>query len=260
MATESAVAPKVTLYWLDKSRAQRFIWLLEECNVDYDIEILKRTAEMLAPPELKKIHPLGKSPVVSITAPGRTDPLVLAESGFITEYLTDHFAPHLAPKKYEDGKEGPGLETEEWLRYHFFMHYAEGSLMALMVTNLIFSFLKGDKIPFFIRPITSSIVTRFEAMYFKPNFKTHFDFLESQLATAPNGGGFLCGDKLTAVDILMSFPLQAGQKRLKIINATDYPKLNAYVDKLEGMDGFKRSVERIEKETGESYTTMMGAE
>lgn len=94
---------------------------------------------MLAPPELKKVHPLGKSPVVGITAPGRTDPLILAESGFITEYLTEHFAPHLAPKRYEDGKEGPGLETEEWIRYHFFLHYAEGSLMALMVTNLIFS-------------------------------------------------------------------------------------------------------------------------
>jgi glutathione S-transferase len=120
--------------------------------------------------------------------------------------------------------------------------------------------LKGDKIPFFIRPITGSIVTRFEAMYFKPNFKTHFDFLESQLASAPNGGGFLCGKDLTAVDILMSFPLQAGQKRLKMINATDYPKLNAYVNKLESMDGYKRSVERIEKETGESYSTMMGAE
>jgi glutathione S-transferase len=97
-------------------------------------------------------------------------------------------------------------------------------------------------------------------MYFKPNFKTHFDFLESQLTTAPNGGGFLCGKDLTAVDILMSFPLQAGQKRLKMINATDYPKLNAYVNKLESMDGYKRSVERIEKETGESYSTMMGAE
>lgn len=94
---------------------------------------------MLAPPELKKVHPLGKSPVVGITAPGRTDPLILAESGFITEYLTEHFAAHLAPKRYEDGKEGPGLETEEWIRYHFFLHYAEGSLMALMVTNLIFS-------------------------------------------------------------------------------------------------------------------------
>lgn len=97
-------------------------------------------------------------------------------------------------------------------------------------------------------------------MYFGPNFKTHFDFLESQLATAPNGGGFLCGKDLTAADILMSFPLQAGQKRLKMINATDYPKLNAYVNKLESMNGYKRSVERIEKETGESYTTMMGAE
>jgi len=234
---------------------------------------------MLAPPELKKIHPLGKSPVVKIDAPGRTDPLTLAESGFITEYLTEHFAPHLAPKKYEDGKQGPGLETEEWLRYRFFMHYAEGSLMALMVTNLIFScklpyfyviwnlysltplaVLKGDKIPFFLRPITSGIYSKFESMYFAPNFKTHFDFLESQLATAPNGGGFLCGKDLTAVDILMSFPLQAGQKRLKMINATDYPKLDAYVNKLESMDGCKRSVERIEKETGESYTTMMGAE
>jgi glutathione S-transferase len=97
-------------------------------------------------------------------------------------------------------------------------------------------------------------------MYFKPNFKTHFDFLESQLASAPNGGGFLCGKDLTAADILMSFPLQAGQKRLKMINATDYPLLNAYVNKLEATDGFKRSIERIEKETGESYSTMMGAE
>ncbi|KAH0292071.1 hypothetical protein M436DRAFT_75162 [Aureobasidium namibiae CBS 147.97] len=258
MATESA--PKVTLYWLEKSRAQRIIWLLEECNVDYNIEILKRTSGMLAPPELKKIHPLGKSPVVKINAPGRTSPVTLAESGFITEYLTEHFAPHLLPKRYEDGKQGPGLETEEWLRYRFFMQYAEGSLMALMSTNLIFSFLKGDKIPFFLRPITSGIYSKFDGMYFGPNFKTHFDFLESQLATAPNGGGFLCGKDLTAVDILMSFPLQAGQKRLKIINATDYPKLNAYVNKLESMDGYKRSVERIEKETGERYTTMMGAE
>ncbi|KAI5242743.1 hypothetical protein E4T42_07571 [Aureobasidium subglaciale] len=251
------MSPKVTLYWLDKSRAQRFIWLLEECNVDYNIEIFKRTPEMLAPPELKKVHPLGKSPVIGIHAPGKTEPTILAESGFITEYLTEHFAPHLAPKRYEEGKEGPGLETEEWLRYRFFMHYAEGSLMALMVTNLIFSMLKGDKIPFFLRPVTGAIAGRVDAAYFKPNFKTHFDFLEQQLATAPNGGGFLCGKDLTAADILMSFPMQAGQKRLKMINATAYPKLNEYVNKLDSMPGYKRSIERIEKESGESYTVMM---
>lgn len=245
--------PKVTLYWLDKSRAQRFVWLLEECNVDYNIEVFKRGPDMLAPASLKKVHPLGKSPVVGITAPGRTEPLILAESGFMTEYLTDHFAPHLAPKRYAEGKEGPGLETEEWLRYRFFMHYAEGSLMALMVTNVVFSFLKGDKIPFYIRPLTKAIVGQVDSVYFKPNFTTHFDFLESQLATSPNGGEYLCGKELTAVDILMSFPLQAGQKRLKMINAEKYPKLNAYVNRLEASEGWKRSVVRIEKETGKPF-------
>jgi glutathione S-transferase len=74
--------------------------------------------------------------------------------------------------------------------------------------------------------------------------------LESQLATSPGGGDFLCGKELTAVDILMSFPLQAGQKALKMINAEKYPKLNAYVNRLDNMEGWKRSVERIEKETG----------
>ena len=81
--------------------------------------MFKRSSDMLAPPELKKVHPLGKAPVIGITAPGKTEPLILAESAFITEYLTDHFAPHLAPKKFEEGKEGPGLETETWLRYQY---------------------------------------------------------------------------------------------------------------------------------------------
>lgn len=127
-------------------------------------------------------------------------------------------------------------------------------------TNHPSAVLKGDKIPFFIRPLTGAIVGRVDTMYFKPNFKTHFDFLESQLASAPNGGGFLCGKELTAADILMSFPLQAGQKRLKLINATDYPKLDAYVNRLDSMEGYKRSIDRIEKETGESFSVMMGAE
>ena len=90
-----------------------------------------------------------------------------------------------------------------------------------------------------------------DSFYFKPNYKTHFDFLESQLATSPDGGEFLCGKNLTAADILMSFPLQAGQRVLKQINANDYPKLNAYVNKLDSMEGYKRSVKKIEEITGE---------
>jgi glutathione S-transferase len=92
---------------------------------------------MLAGPELKKVHPLGKSPVISVKTANRADPLVIAESGTLTEYLCDYFAQHLVPKRYQDGKDGQaGGETEEWLRYRFYMHYAEGSLMTLLLVGL----------------------------------------------------------------------------------------------------------------------------
>lgn len=92
----------------------------------------------LAPPELKEIHPLGKSPVISVEGPGSSKPIVLAESGTIVEYLCDYFAQHLVPKRYQEGKEGQvGGETEQWVRYRFFMHYAEGSLMGMLLLALI---------------------------------------------------------------------------------------------------------------------------
>lgn len=93
---------------------------------------------MLAPDEMKKIHPIGKAPIIGVHKDDSTE-LILAESGFMVEYLTEHFAPHLIPEKYAEGKSGAGNETESWLRYRFYMHYAEGSLMAILVTNLIFN-------------------------------------------------------------------------------------------------------------------------
>lgn len=119
------------------------MWLLEECNgLDYDIKVYKRTAEKLAPPELKEVHPLGKSPVISVESAATTKPIILAESGAMTEYMSEHFAPNLIPTRYQAGKEGQvGGETEEWLRYRFFMHYAEGSLMTLLLLNL---FVDGE--------------------------------------------------------------------------------------------------------------------
>ena len=93
---------------------------------------------MLAPPELKKIHPLGKAPLLTIEVEGRSSPLVLAESSVIVEYLIKHYGPHLAPREFDAGKEGQiGQETEEWLRYRYFMHYAEGSLMPYLLSALI---------------------------------------------------------------------------------------------------------------------------
>lgn len=95
---------------------------------------------MLAPEELKEVHPLGKSPVVTVKSEATPDPLVLAESSFIVEYLVDHFGTWLAPERYQKGKDGEvGAETEEWMRYRYFMHYGEGSIMPLLVFSLIFN-------------------------------------------------------------------------------------------------------------------------
>lgn len=95
---------------------------------------------MLAPPELKEIHPLGKSPIVTVESEASQKPLVLAESGPLMEYLIDHFAPHLAPERYQKGKDGEVCgESEEWLRYRYFMHYAEGSITPFLVFSLVFN-------------------------------------------------------------------------------------------------------------------------
>ena len=122
---------------LEKSRSQRILWLLEELKLDYEIKTYKRH-NMLAPAELKQIHPLGKSPIITINADGMAKPLVLAESAVIVEYLIEHFGPHLAPQKWQYGKEGKvGGENEEWMRYRYFLHYPEGSLMTYMIVALL---------------------------------------------------------------------------------------------------------------------------
>lgn len=111
---------------------------MEELKLKYEIKTYKRTKTQEAPPELKEIHPLGKAPIVTIESETASKPLVLAESGLIMEYLIDHYGPWLVPKRYAEGKEGQvGGETEEWLRYRYIMHYAEGSLMPYLLLSIL---------------------------------------------------------------------------------------------------------------------------
>jgi glutathione S-transferase len=111
----SMEAPMLTVHHLNNSRSQRVLWMLEELGVEYDLRRYERNRDtMLAPPELRAVHPLGKSPVV-------TDGTVtLAASGAILEYLVE---------RYGNGKFAPPPGTPERLRYTYWMHYAEGSAM-----------------------------------------------------------------------------------------------------------------------------------
>lgn len=128
---------------LNDSRAQNILWLLEELNLSYTTEVFLRQPNRLAPPELTQVHPLGKSPVLEITPPNGGEPIKLAESGYITQYLVDHFGqnkPSLVPRKWKDGQEGKvGGETEAYARFQYLLHYVEGTFFPTLVQYLLFS-------------------------------------------------------------------------------------------------------------------------
>ncbi|TVY23637.1 Glutathione S-transferase, partial [Lachnellula hyalina] len=245
-APASTEQPKFKLYWLEQSRSQRILWLLEELNLPYELQIFKRDPTThLAPPELKEIHPLGKSPVLSITPPN-SPPIVIAESALIIEYLLDHFAvgskSTLLPKRYEEGREGQvGGETQEWLRFRYFMHYAEGSLMIILMLYMVASNIKASPVPFFIKPITTRVGDKIMTSFVEPNCITHFSFLESQLKTS--SGQYLCGKHLTGADILLSFPLIAAKG--SALTKEKYPGVWAYTERLEKEKGYEKAVEKI---------------
>ncbi|KAG6019150.1 hypothetical protein E4U41_003381 [Claviceps citrina] len=259
--------PKIKLYWLDHSRSQRIVWLLEELRVPYEIEVFHRDKKtLLAPRELEKVHALGKSPVVSISIAGDGDgdaekPIVLAESGFMTQYLVEHVpaGQALIPKRWREGRENTmGGETEGWLRYAYYMHYAEGSLMPYLVFALVVSRLKSPQVPCLVRPLTSIIANRIIAMFVFPNIKKHLAFLNDQLGTS--GGRYLCGETLSATDILMSFPLIAGADRFDGLGSwaggswrSEFPRVADYVRVLEAEPGYRRSVEKIEAMEGSKF-------
>ncbi|KAI1844093.1 hypothetical protein JX266_009766 [Neoarthrinium moseri] len=252
--------PKVKLYWLEQSRAQSILWLLEEFKIDYELELFHRNKETrLAPPELTKIHPLGKSPVISVTPVGSDKPIVIAETGFIAQYLSEHFGQGttLLPKRWKDGQEGKvGGETDEWMRWMYFLHYNEGSLMPTFILAMILGMMKSPKVPFFIRPITSLVVNNVMNSFVIPNVKKHLGFLESQLETSP--GDYLCGKNLTAADITISFALIAFQGQFGQFGTWDtppdklYPKLWAWISRMDAEPGFKKSAEAI-KQIDDSY-------
>jgi glutathione S-transferase len=133
----------ITVHHLNNSRSQRILWLLEELGLSYAIERYERDPHtMLAPASLRKVHPLGKSPVIT------DGELTLAESGAIIEYLVD---------RYGNGRLIPAPGTSEHLRYTYWLHYAEGSAMLPLSLKLIFDQIEKKPMPFFVRPIARSI-------------------------------------------------------------------------------------------------------
>lgn len=214
----------ITLHHLENSRSQRVLWLLEELGVPYEIKRYARNpATLLAPPELKAVHPLGKSPV--ITDAGHT----IAESGAIIEYLIGH---------YGKGRLIPAEGTPQRLRYTYWLHYAEGSAMPLMVMKLVFSRMGSPPMPFVMRPIAGLIANGVQQKWLDPQIELHLDYIESELGKSQ----WFAGNEMTAADIQMSFPLEAAAARGGLDQR--YPKSTAFLLRIHALPAYQRALEK----------------
>ena len=212
----------ITVHHLNNSRSQRVLWLLEELGVDYEVKRYERNPEtMLAPPALRAVHPLGKSPV--ITDGG----LTLAESGAIVEYLAG---------RYGDGRLVPKAGTPEHLRYIYWLHYAEGSAMPPLLLKLVFDRVESAPMPFFVRPIARQIAGRAKSSFIEPQINLHLDYMEGELGKS----SWFAGSEFSAADVQMSFPLEAASARGGF--GPKRPKLTAFLERIHARPAYQRAL------------------
>lgn len=212
----------ITVHHLNNSRSQRVLWLLEELEVPYQIKRYQREASMLAPAKLKKVHPLGKSPV--ITDGNR----VVAESGAILEYLAAHYDAENQLKLFDE---------EEVIQSRYWLHYAEGSLMPLLVMKLIFSRMRQAPVPWLLRPIGSAFGKGVQKGYLNPQIATHRQFIEQHLTRHK----WFAGSRFSIADMQMSFPLQALTARG---GAADSPAIQAWLQKVQARAAWQRALQQ----------------
>ncbi|NBC23269.1 MAG: glutathione S-transferase [Gammaproteobacteria bacterium] len=213
----------ITVHHLEDSRSQRVLWLLEELGLDYEIRRYERDPEtMLGPESLKQVHPLGKSPVIEDG--GR----VVAESGAIIEYLV---------QRHGDGRLAPPAGTDERLRYTYWLHYAEGTLMPLFVMGLVFERLSGPPMPLLLRPVGGLIGAGVRKSFIEPRLGENLAFIEDELGRST----WFAGEELSGADVQMSFPLEAAASRGGV---DDYPRIRAFVERVHARPAYRRALER----------------
>jgi glutathione S-transferase len=212
----------LTVHHLNNSRSQRVLWLLEELALPYEIKHYQRDSRtMLAPPELRAVHPLGKSPVIT------DGDATIAETGAIVEYIVDKAG----------GRLRPAAGTPERLRWTFWLHYSEGSLMSPLLMKLVFDVMPR-RAPMILRGLVRNIATRAKAGFVMPQLGTHFDFLEAELGRSE----WFAGAGFSAADVMMSFPLEAGGARAGAFEGR--PRLKAFVERIHARPAYKSAIEK----------------
>ncbi len=214
----------IVVHHLNNSRSQRVLWLLEELGLDYEIRPYKRDPKsMLAPPELRAVHPLGKAPVIT------DGEFTVAESGAILEYLVE---------RRGGGRLAPAPSSPERVRYSYWLHFAEGSAMPPLLMKLIFDRIEKGPMPFFARPFARAIARRVKSSYVEPNIARNLDFMEAELGHSE----WFAGAEFTAADIQMSFPLEAAAVRGGL--DARRPQLMYFLERCHARPAYRRALQR----------------
>ena len=214
----------LTIHHLNNSRSQRILWLLEELTLPYELKLYHRDAKTsLAPSSLREIHPLGKSPVITDNSE------TIAESAAIIDYILE---------TYGKGRFKPEPKTAEFLKFNYWFHYAEGSAMPPLLLNLVFTKIKKQPVPFFIRPIVTGLANKVLSDYINPQMRLHIDYMESELQK----NIWFAGKQFSAADIQMSFPVEAAASRGYI--ESKHKKLNEFLARIHARPAYQKALEK----------------
>lgn len=212
----------IVIHHLENSRSQRVLWLLEELGLAYEVRRYERDAEtMLAPPALKQVHPLGKSPVLE------AEGVIVAETGAIFEFVLDmQDTTGLRPER----------GTPQGRAFTYWLHYAEGSAMPPLVMKLVFQRLP-ENAPLLARPLAAAVSKRAVEGFVDPQLETHMNYWEAELERS----GWFVGESFTAADIMMSFPLEAAASRSDL---SACPNIRGFLERVHARPAYQAALER----------------
>ncbi len=214
----------ITLHHLENSRSHRILWLLEELALPYEFKRYPRNPRtMRAPPELRELHPLGKAPIVTVGE------RVLAESGAIIEELVEGVG---------EGRLKPAAGSSEAGQYRYWLHFAEGSMMAPLLLALIFGKLRAAKAPFFVKPVIKGLCDKVDDQFTNAEIERLFAFVERHLGEHP----WFAGAEFTAADIQMSYPVESGLTRARLKDG--HPNIDAWLAKIRARPAYQTALDK----------------
>jgi glutathione S-transferase len=214
----------ITVHHLNNSRSQRVLWLLEELGLAYEVRRYERDAKtMLAPQSLRKVHPLGKSPVID------DGERVVAESGAIVEYLA---------VRHGNGRLLPEPGSDDYWRCRYWLHFAEGSAMPPLLMKLVFDRVENAPMPFFVRPVARGIAAKVRQSFIDPQISAQLAYMDTELGQRE----WFAGKDFSIADIMMSFPLEASKARGGV--GEGQPHLLRWLETIHARPAYQRALQQ----------------